>query len=80
MAFWVQLPFILFATVLVITQVHVPHVKDETSAWEKFTRIDWLGSFVLMVSVRSILFHETIFWYCLCFSFHRSHPFPSPLA
>ena len=51
MAFWIQLAPILVATFLVITQVHVPHEKDESSAWEKLAKIDWLGSFVLMVSV-----------------------------
>nr|WRH23635.1 Histidine phosphatase superfamily [Naematelia aurantialba] len=52
-AFWMQVPAILTATALVITQVHVPHHKGELSAWEKVKRIDWAGSVVLMVSMSS---------------------------
>ncbi|ORY33117.1 major facilitator superfamily domain-containing protein [Naematelia encephala] len=50
-AFWIQIVPILVATVLVITQVHVPHHKGELSAWEKIKRIDWAGSVVLMISM-----------------------------
>lgn len=55
MAFWAQIPPILLATILVITQVHVPHVKGEMSAWEKVKRIDWAGSVALMVCVSPML-------------------------
>jgi MFS family permease len=55
MAFWAQIPPISVATVLVVTQVHVPHVKGEMSAWEKFRRIDWAGSAALMICVSGLL-------------------------
>ena len=51
MAFWMQLPPIALATALIITQVHVPHVPSELSAWQKTCRIDWAGSVVLVTSV-----------------------------
>ncbi|GFZ47341.1 hypothetical protein JCM24511_05084 [Saitozyma sp. JCM 24511] len=54
MAFWAQIPPILLATILVITQVHVPHVKGELSAWEKVKRIDWAGSVALMVCMSTL--------------------------
>jgi MFS family permease len=64
MAFWAQIPPILLATILVITQVHVPHVKGEMSAWEKVKRIDWAGSVALMVCVSSVqwCFYMSIPW------------------
>ena len=52
MAFWFQIPPICLATLLVITQVHLPGPQSEISAWEKFRRIDWAGSLTLMISVR----------------------------
>ena len=51
-AFLIQLPAIAGASVLVITQVHIEaEKKGPLSPWEKFKRIDWAGSVVLMISV-----------------------------
>lgn len=51
MAFWIQIPAIAIATVLVIWKVDVPRPASDESAWSKICRIDWAGSFVLIVSV-----------------------------
>lgn len=59
MAFWIQLVPIGISTMLIITQVHVPHTKGELSAWEKFKRIDWLGSGVLLICVSRPPSHAT---------------------
>lgn len=53
MAFWIQVPPILLASVLIVTKVNVKQEKSEEGVWTKFRRIDWAGSFVLIVAVSS---------------------------
>ncbi|KAK4685900.1 sedoheptulose-bisphosphatase, partial [Tremellales sp. Uapishka_1] len=54
MAFWMQIPPIVFSALLVFWKVHVPHMASERTAWEKVCRIDWAGSLVLMICISSL--------------------------
>jgi len=52
-----QLPLLVLASLLILWKVHIPmEEKSSTQTWqEKLKRIDWLGSFVVILAVRSIL-------------------------
>jgi MFS family permease len=53
-AFWVQIPAIAIATLLVVWKVHVPMVTGGGTKWEKFKGIDWAGTFVLVIAVSNL--------------------------
>ena len=53
MTFWIQVPLPLMCAAMVIWQVAPEQGKTEGSAWGKLKRIDWAGSFVTLVSVRT---------------------------
>ncbi|WVR08976.1 hypothetical protein IAU60_006035 [Kwoniella sp. DSM 27419] len=54
-AFWMQVPPVVFAFLMVIWKVNVDREQGEDdggkTAWEKFKGIDWLGSLLLMVGI-----------------------------
>jgi len=52
MAFYIQIPPLLASACLIVWKVNVEHEAGEVSGWTKFKRIDWWGSFVLLISVR----------------------------
>lgn len=51
MAFWMQIPAIALAALLIVLNVKVPHQKGELGVWDGLKRIDWLGCGVLVLSV-----------------------------
>ncbi|KAL7418069.1 vacuolar amino acid permease [Mrakia frigida] len=56
-AFYFQLPLLAAASGLILWKVHVPfEEKVSTQTWqEKLKRIDWLGSFVVILAVSSLM-------------------------
>lgn len=54
-AFWLQVPAIALAALLIVWKVDVPHTQGDTTAWEKVKRIDWAGCGMLTISVSIFL-------------------------
>lgn len=40
---------------LILWKVHVPYKEQEQTAWQLLKRIDWLGCFTILTSVRCSL-------------------------
>ncbi|KAL7421302.1 hypothetical protein Q5752_004187 [Cryptotrichosporon argae] len=53
-AFWMTVPPTLLATVLIVWKVNVPRPKSDLTAWQRFTKIDWLGSALLIACISAL--------------------------
>ncbi|OCF35647.1 hypothetical protein I316_02702 [Kwoniella heveanensis BCC8398] len=78
-AFWMQVPPVVFASLMVFWKVNVEREEGEdvggSTAWEKFKGIDWLGSFLLMVAISAFSTSSS-----LCTSSHYPLFHPLPLS
>ncbi|EIW66088.1 hypothetical protein TREMEDRAFT_35563, partial [Tremella mesenterica DSM 1558] len=77
-AFWIQIPPIIFATLLVAFKVQVPpshvvHHKEGDGTWEKLRRIDWWGCLVLVIAISSISISSSL-------TTSSGYPFRHPLV
>lgn len=59
--FYLQLPLLAVATVLVLWKVHLPMVASEQTWFDKLKRVDWLGSVFIISAVRRLSCQETGF-------------------
>jgi hypothetical protein len=59
-AFLIQIPILLISTSLVWFKVHIPLKDSQQSIRQKLARIDFLGSFTLVITVSSLLLAMTL--------------------
>ncbi|KAI0405062.1 MFS general substrate transporter [Xylaria palmicola] len=57
-AFYINIPFGGFATILLFFSLRIPHTS-QSSALERFKKIDFVGNFLLAASVGSVLYALT---------------------
>ncbi|WVW79459.1 hypothetical protein I302_101428 [Kwoniella bestiolae CBS 10118] len=79
-AFWLQVPPVVFALLLVVWKVNVDREKGEDvggkTTWEKFKGIDWMGSALLMIAISSLSTSSSL-W--TSSHYPLSHPLPLSL-
>ncbi|CAD6577469.1 MAG: hypothetical protein TREMPRED_001957 [Tremellales sp. Tagirdzhanova-0007] len=73
MAFWFQIPAISTAAFLIFWNVNVPHPETTDCAWTRFRRIDWAGSFVLVIAISSFTIASSL-------KTSSGYPFAHPLV
>jgi magnesium-transporting ATPase (P-type) len=56
----IQIPILLICTSLVWFKVHIPLKDSQQSIRQKLARIDFLGSFTLVITVSSLLLAMTL--------------------
>ncbi|KAI0206627.1 MFS general substrate transporter [Astrocystis sublimbata] len=58
-AFYINVPFGAFSTILLILVLHIPYSAPGSSSFDKIKRIDFAGNFLLAASVASVLYSLT---------------------
>jgi MFS family permease len=59
-AFIIQIPILLISAVLVWLKVHIPLKNTEETPWQKFQKVDFLGSITLVSAVSCLLVGMTL--------------------
>ncbi|WRT69883.1 uncharacterized protein IL334_006874 [Kwoniella shivajii] len=64
-AFWMQVPPLISAFALILWKVHPPKREHEQTLRERLGRIDWLGFFVLLISITTLMISCSLYTYSL---------------